>query len=158
MEERFGTFTILISKISRSIKRIKSEEMAEFQLKGPHVSCLYYLSVYGSMTAAELCERCEEDKAAISRSLDYLEKNDFVTYEAENSARHYRAALQLTAKGKEVGDRIQDKISRIMDVASESLTEEERQTMYHALQVISKNLDHYSEQVETGMKPERKER
>ena len=43
MEERFGTFTILISKISRSIKRIKSEEMAEFQLKGPHVSCLYYL-------------------------------------------------------------------------------------------------------------------
>lgn len=99
MEERFGTFTILISKISRSVKRIKSEEMAEFQLKGPHVSCLYYLSVYGSMTAAELCERCEEDKAAISRSLDYLEKNGFVTY-GENIQRRYRIALQLTEKGK----------------------------------------------------------
>ena len=157
MKERFGTFTMLIAKIGRSIKRIKSEEMAEFQLKGPHVSCLYYLSVYGSMTAAELCERCEEDKAAISRSLDYLEKDGFVTY-GENAQRRYRVALQLTEKGKEVCDRIGAKINRIVDEASEGLTEEERQTMYHALQVISKNLDHYSEQVETGMKPERKER
>ena len=31
MEERFETFTVLIGRISRSIKRIKSEEMAEFQ-------------------------------------------------------------------------------------------------------------------------------
>lgn len=35
MEERFEAFTVLISRISRSIRRIKSEEMAEFQLKGP---------------------------------------------------------------------------------------------------------------------------
>ena len=33
-----------IARINRSIKRIKSAEMAEFQLKGPYVSCLYYLS------------------------------------------------------------------------------------------------------------------
>lgn len=140
MEERFGTFTMLISKISRSIKRIKSEEMAEFQLKGSHVSCLYYLSVYGSMTAAELCERCEEDKAAISRSLDYLEKNGFVTY-GENTRRRYRVALQLTEKGKEVCNRIGAKINRIVDEASEGLTEEDRKAMYHTLQLISRNLE-----------------
>ena len=67
MEERFETFTVLIARISRSIKRIKAEEMADFELKGPHVSCLYYLSQQDSMTASELCERCDEDKAAISR-------------------------------------------------------------------------------------------
>ena len=43
MEERFETFTVLIARISRSIKRIKADEMADFELKGPHVSCLYYL-------------------------------------------------------------------------------------------------------------------
>ena len=43
MEERFETFTVLITRISRSIKRIKADEMADFELKGPHVSCLYYL-------------------------------------------------------------------------------------------------------------------
>ena len=78
MEERFETFTILIARISRSIKRIKAEEMAELALKGPHVSCLYYLSLCDAMTAAELCERCDEDKAAISRSLDDLEKNGYI--------------------------------------------------------------------------------
>ena len=44
MEERFETFTVLITRISRSIKRIKADEMADFELKGPHVSCLFYLS------------------------------------------------------------------------------------------------------------------
>lgn len=57
MEERFETFTVLITRISRSIKRIKADEMADFELKGPHVSCLYYLSQQDGMTAAELCER-----------------------------------------------------------------------------------------------------
>lgn len=28
--ERFETFTLLVSKLSRSIRKIKSEEMAEF--------------------------------------------------------------------------------------------------------------------------------
>ena len=43
MIERFETFTVLITKISRSIRKIKTEEMAKFNLKSPHVSCLYYL-------------------------------------------------------------------------------------------------------------------
>ena len=54
MEERFETFTVLITRISRSIKRIKADEMADFELKGPHVSCLYYLSQQDGMTAAHL--------------------------------------------------------------------------------------------------------
>ena len=62
MEERFETFTVLIARISRSIKRIKADEMADFELKGPHVSCLYYLSQRDGMTAAELCERCDETR------------------------------------------------------------------------------------------------
>lgn len=49
MEERFETFTVLIARINRGIKRIKAEEMAEFGLKGPHVSCLYYLSCCGEI-------------------------------------------------------------------------------------------------------------
>ena len=57
MEERFETFTVLITRISRSIKRIKADEMADFELKGPHVSCLYYLSQQDGMTAADLRAR-----------------------------------------------------------------------------------------------------
>ena len=140
MEERFETFTVLIARISRSIKRIKAEEMAEFGLKGPHVSCLYYLSRCGEMTAAELCERCDEDKAAISRSLDDLEKNGYITC-ASGAGKRYKSPLRLTEKGRAVGRAIGEKSTRIVDAASEGLSERERQTLYRALALISGNLE-----------------
>ena len=102
MEERFAAFTVLIAKINRNIRRIKTEEMAEFHLKGPHVACLYHLTTAGPLTAGELCDRCDEDKAAISRSLDFLEKEGYLV--CDSSARkRYRSPLRLTEKGR--GDR-----------------------------------------------------
>ena len=109
MQQRFETFTVLIAKISRSIRRIKAEEMSEFHLKGPHVSCLYYLTQLGPLTAGQLCDRCEEDKAAVSRSLEYLEQNGYVT----RPDKRYRSPLTLTEKGQETGRAIAGKIDRL---------------------------------------------
>ena len=124
MQQRFETFTVLIAKISRSIRRIKAEEMSEFHLKGPHVSCLYYLTQLGPLTAGQLCDRCEEDKAAVSRSLEYLEQNGYVT----RPDKRYRSPLTLTEKGQETGRAIAGKIDRLAEAASEGLTPEQRQT------------------------------
>ena len=111
MQQRFETFTVLIAKISRSIRRIKAEEMSEFHLKGPHVSCLYYLTQLGPLTAGQLCDRCEEDKAAVSRSLEYLEQNGYVT----RPDKRYRSPLTLTEKGQETGRAIAGKIDRLVE-------------------------------------------
>ena len=62
MQERFETFTVLINRISRDIRKIKNQEMADYHLRSVHVSCLYYVYSLGSVTSAELCEHCEEDK------------------------------------------------------------------------------------------------
>ena len=43
MQERFETFTVLINRISRDIRRIKNQEMAAYHLRSAHVSCLYYI-------------------------------------------------------------------------------------------------------------------
>ena len=134
MEEHYETFTVLIARINRSIKRIKSAEMAEFQLKGPYVSCLYYLSLTDGLTAAALCERCDEDKAAISRSLDDLEKNGYIT--CESTGRRYRAK-----RGRAVCRGMNQRIGRIVDAASQGLSEAERKSMYQALTLISENLE-----------------
>ena len=75
MEERFKTFTVLIAKINRNIRKIKNREMVEYGLRSAHISCLYYLYSAEALTATELCELCEEDKATISRALVYLEEN-----------------------------------------------------------------------------------
>ena len=148
MQQRFETFTVLIAKISRSIRRIKAEEMSEFHLKGPHVSCLYYLTQLGPLTAGQLCDRCEEDKAAVSRSLDYLEKNGYVTC-AEGS-RRYRSPLELTEKGAAVCRVLNEKIERVVEAASRGLSDRERQIMYGAMAVISDHLDEIAEKLKNG--------
>ena len=79
MKERFKTFTVLIMEINRYIHKIKTEEMSEFDLKSPHVSCLYYLYKAGELTAKELCDISKEDKASVSRSIEYLETNGFIS-------------------------------------------------------------------------------
>lgn len=140
MKERFETFTVLINKISRNIKRIKNQEMAEYGLRSTHVSCLYYLYSQRSVTATELCERCEEDKATISRSLDFLESNGYLTCDAKH-AKRYRSPLILTEKGMEAGKRITDKVNRVLEKTSIGLADEERAAFYRYLSIISRNLE-----------------
>lgn len=140
MQERFETFTVLINRISRNIKKIKNQEMTEYNLRSAHVSCLYYIYNLNAATATDLCEHCEEDKATISRALDYLDANGYITREVE-SAKRYKSPLLLTDKGKEAGKKITDKISDILNAISESLTEEERVAFYRSLAIISDSLE-----------------
>lgn len=140
MQERFETFTVLINRISRNIRKIKNQEMAEYQLRSAHISCLYYLYSGNQMTATDLCERCEEDKATISRALDYLETNGYLRCESK-SAKRYKSPLILTEKGSEVGRKISEKVDRVLDEISVGLTEEERAAFYRSLSIISESLD-----------------
>lgn len=140
MEQRFETFTVLINRISRNIRKIKNQEMSEYQLRSVHVSCLYYLYTVQGLTAAALCERCEEDKATISRSLDYLESLGYLSCMSQRTKK-YKSPLILTEKGMKVGKRIAEKINSILDEISVGLTEEERVTLYHSLSVVSDSLD-----------------
>ena len=140
MKERFETFTMLINRISRNIRKIKNQEMAEDNLRSSHISCMYYLYLSDGLTATELCERCEEDKAAISRALDYLEKNGFIVCESK-SAKRYKSPLSLTEKGNYVGKKISDKIAGVLDEISNGLTEEERIAFYRSLTIISESLE-----------------
>ncbi len=140
MEERFELFTALITKISRSIKKIKNQEVEEYGLRSPHVSCLYYLYITDGLTATELCERCEEDKATVSRSLDYLETNGYILCESK-SAKRYKSPLYLTEQGRMVAAKVAAKISRVLDDVSAAMTEEERVAFYRSLAMISDSLE-----------------
>ncbi|MBQ8295328.1 MAG: winged helix-turn-helix transcriptional regulator [Clostridia bacterium] len=147
MDGRFETFTVLISKINRNIRKIKTEEVEEWNLKSPHVSCLYYLYKQNGMTAKQLCNVCDEDKAAISRSVEYLENNGYITCESRAQKR-YKSPLCLTEKGETVGKAIAEKIDRILASASEGLTEENRQIFYQSLALISDNLQKICDEYE----------
>jgi len=147
MDERFKNFTVLTNKISRAIKKIKSEEMQEFGLKGPHVSCLYYLYKSKQLTAKELTEICEEDKANISRSLVFLENSGYILCNS-NLQKRYKSPLTLSEKGKCVAKKVAIKIDGILNEASLGIDEQQRKTLYYCLELISSNLEKICEKYE----------
>ena len=140
MEERYETFTVLLNRINRNIRKIKNEEMSKYELRSPHISCLYYLYTEKELTSKDLCERCEEDKATISRSLDYLEKNEYILCKSDRKKR-YNASFELTERGVRAGKRTADKIAAVLDEISTGITEEDRAVFYRSFKVISENLD-----------------
>ena len=149
MNERFETFTVLVSNLNRCIYRIKTEEMAEFNLKSSHVSCLYYIFKHGALTAKELCDLCGEDKANISRALKYLEDNDYLIFNS-SSSKKYQRPIELSFKGYKVGKSISKKIDDILNYASMGLTEEKRKIMYEGLNLINDRLNQLCDEYDSN--------
>ncbi|MDE7076623.1 MAG: MarR family transcriptional regulator [Clostridia bacterium] len=138
--DRFSTFTVLVNRIVRNIHKIKVEEMSRFGLKGTHVSCLYYLYREGKpITASELTVICDEDKAAISRAVDYLSREGYVVCEG-TALKKYKSPVVLTQKGIEVSKSVANRVDSILAAASEGLSDEDRAVFYKGLDLISGNL------------------
>lgn len=114
--------------------------MSEYDLRSSHISCLYYVYCAKSITATELCERCEEDKATVSRSLDYLEANGYITRKSR-LVKRYKTPYVLTEKGETVGRKIAERIDSILNEIEGEITEAEREALYRSLFIISDKLD-----------------
>lgn len=144
LKERFETFTVLINRISRSIRKIENKEMADYGLRSVHVSCLFYLYLETNLTATELCEKCEEDKATISRAITYLETHGFLICESK-SLKRYKSPLILTPKGMEVGQKISEKINYVLDGITVDFSDSQRKEFYRCLAIVSERLEKISD-------------
>ena len=140
MEERFKTFTVLVANLNRCIYRIKTEEMADYNLKSSHVSCLYYLYKYGSLTATQLCSLCGEDKSNISRAIKYLEENGYL-FTSSKTNKKYQIPIELTFSGYKIGKELSEKVNKILIYASDGLIGENRRIMYECLNLINERLN-----------------
>ena len=143
MINRFERFTTLITKIKRSIRSITKINMKEYGLTGNHVSVLYHLYLCDFLTSKELTEKCDEDKATISRTITFLEEKDFINCKSKTKKR-YNSPFFLTDKGKVVGKIVTEKVDGILSELSGCLTVEERIKFYKQLSHISKKLENLS--------------
>ncbi len=143
---RFEEFTRNISQAYKYILKIKSKEMGEYGLKASNVTCLFHLGQHpDGLTATELCEKCMEDKAGVSKSLSLLKEKGFVLQDDE---RKYKAKYTVTEEGRKVFDEIKTVIENIVCAVGDNLTEDERETFYRALGMIVKNLEKICEETE----------
>ncbi len=135
---RFEQFTVSIFSITHCWNRIATEEMREHDLKGTYA--LYLLILYTAkegITAAQLCEITQRDKADVSRAVSLFKEKGLVETYGEN---RYRAPIKLTKEGKKLAVKIREKADSALQIAGEGLSDEMRRNMYKALDIISANL------------------
>jgi len=137
---KYELFSGVVSSLYHDIQRIERTEMAKYGLKGPHAQCLVILSRYPEgITASQLCELCERDKAAVSRTAAELEEAGMLARYEKNGIR-YRVPLVLTEAGREAAEKVKSVAQRAVEQAGMGLEDSQRDVFYHVLGVIAQNL------------------
>ena len=144
MISKYEIISNSVACISRDIQRLERAEMAKYNLKAPHAQCLLVLSRYPEgLIATQLCELCEKDKAAISRTLSELERQGLVQ-KRKDGENAYRAPVLLTEAGREASARVEQLAQMAVEQAGVGLTEERRAVFYETLELIAGNLTRIS--------------
>ncbi len=142
MITRFEIFTTTITQIYKNLQKIKMQEMADLELRGIHVMCLFQLNRHPEgLTVTQLSSLCGEDKAATSRTVSDLIQKGLINTDTEKK---YRAPIILTENGRNIANQIDKQAAQAVEAVGKGLTNEERETLYKALTIISENLKNYS--------------
>ena len=140
-DKRYVLFTRTITGLMHCIQKIRTMAVEEFGLKGATMNCLYQLGrSEEGMTLSELSDLCGEDKAAISRSVQDMMKNDYVRFESPSGS-HYRAKICLTETGSRVFRALEQTVQTVVEEGGHFMTPETRQIFYRCLTGICRNLE-----------------
>ena len=140
MIHRYQQFSTAISCLYHDIQKLERVEMAKYGLKGPHAHCLQVMAGFPKgITSAQLTERCEKDKAAISRAVAELEEAGLLV-RCQKDGLRYRAQLVLTPEEQEAAGKVVSRIQLAVERAGAGLDEEERTVFYRVLGRIAENL------------------
>ena len=140
MTSRFERFSASVSSLYHCIQKIERVEMAKYGLKGPHAQCLLAMSRYPQgITASRLCDLCDKDKAAISRTVAELEREGMVIRDLKDGNR-YRAALKLTEQGESAARQVEERVKIVVEKAGTGMTEAQREVFYNVMDLIAGHL------------------
>ena len=149
MIEKFDRFTKNITVIYQGIQQLKRYNMKNFGLKGHHAMCLFHLMRHSDgLTAAQLCELIGADKSGISRTLSELLKSEYITYPNFNGSKKYKTAAVLTEKGRNITERINQIICKLVAEINSGINENDIAAMYRSLDIISCNIINKSKELQ----------
>lgn len=140
MYARFEQFSSTISSIYRDIQKIERDEMVKYGVKGAYAQYLAALRRHPQgLTATQLCEACDMDKAAVSRIVNEMETRGFVVRESAGDSR-YRARIRLTGEGMCAAEYVRNRAEIAVQEVGRDLSEEDRKIFYAALESIAARL------------------
>ena len=140
MTRKYEIYTTVVSSLCHDIQKNERMEIAKYGLKGPHAQCLVVMARYPEgITASRLCELCERDKAAISRTVAELETAGLLL-RRDTHGIHYRVPLVLPEAGQLAARDVCDVAFRAVEQAGAGLNDQQREVFYHVLGTIAQNL------------------
>lgn len=140
--DRFETFVLSMDSIHKSINRIKQEIISDTVLKGVHTLWLYeLLKCPLGLTAAQLAAESNIDRSLVSREVNFLVENGYITLAEGKKKRGYNVRLQLTDLGRSVAQKISSSALAVQMCAGEGISREDIEVFYRVLSRISENLE-----------------
>ncbi|MBR2473773.1 MAG: MarR family transcriptional regulator [Clostridia bacterium] len=138
MLDRYERFSMYIAGAYRYVQKLEREEMEKYGLKGAYAQYLIAMRRYpDGVTATQLCEICDKDKAAVSRAVTEMEAKGVLFREGSNP---YRAMLKLTEEGRKASDFVCQRAELAVRDAGKGLSDENREIFYSSLATIASNL------------------
>ena len=142
--DRFDTFTGSILELYRCLQRLKDIEMRPLGLRPAHAICLYYLGKHpDGLTVTRLAEVSREDKASVSRCVANLIEQGLVDGNFPENKRSYGTKLRLTEEGQALAQKVYARVDAAVAGGGNGLTDEQRENLYSALNLINTNLSRY---------------
>lgn len=139
MRSRYEQFSYAISSIQRHIQKIERDEMITLGYKGAFAQYLAVMTHYpDGLTAAQLCDICDKDKAAVSRTVAEMEEKGLIR-RGDGQDTSYRARLTLTDEGRRAADFVLRRAEAAVDACG--LTADNRDAFYTALHTIARSLE-----------------
>ncbi|MBQ6895697.1 MAG: MarR family transcriptional regulator [Oscillospiraceae bacterium] len=140
MQGRYEQFSFIVSVINRQIQKIERDEMIKFGHKGAFAQYLMIMRHHpDGITASQLSELCDKDKAAVSRVLAEMTEKGLVLRKTENDTA-YRAKLVLTEEGHRIAEIVSQRGMQAVDAVGNELSNEERKNFYSTLDYIASKL------------------
>ena len=148
MINKFADFVSLLNTVYKDVQKIKSYEVKELGLKSCHVMSMFYLGQSeNGLTSNELCDKCREDKAAISRNLKYLYDKGYVKSSGDENQK-YKLKNVLTDEGRIVYERLEVIISSAVERFSKGLSSKDNDAFFRCLEKIIENFDEFFAEIE----------
>ena len=136
---RYEKFILLIDGIHKAIHKLKLTHAPGLGIKGVHIFWLCNLMQHPEgMTAAELATESGVDRSLISREIEMLEREGYVTV---CDSRRY----VLTEKGKSIAEEIHGIGVDIQTRADDGISTEELISFYSTLEKLHDNFTKMTE-------------
>ena len=145
-DNRFEKFTLLIDGIRKSIHKIKLDEAPRLGVKGVHVFWIFELFLHPEgLTATEIANVSRIDRSLVSREIETLKSDGYITSAVTSKPRKYNERLVLTDKGMALAENIMQKVSSVQEVVSRDIDTKELATFYSVLERLYENFNALSE-------------